>query len=139
MAPSRRRPPAAVLLVAGVLAAQSIALLWLAVDALAHVGGGVLPSGAQVFLAVLYLLLGVWVGAAAVAMVRGRAWSRGATTAVQLFAVLLSWWLISMGAAPLGAGLLVLSGAALIALFTGPVTQHLSPASDGTPAGADRR
>lgn len=129
MTRSPRRPPVAALLVTAVLALQALALLWLAADALRQVGGGVLPTGAQVFLVVVYALVGAWVAFTAVGMLRGRASSRGATTAVQLFGVLLSSWLVSMGEGALGAALLVLSGVALVAVFTRPVTRHL--AGDG--------
>lgn len=124
-----RRPPAAVLVVAAVLLLQALALLWLAGDAIAHAGEGVLPVGARVMLILIYVLLGVWILAAASAMLRGRAWSRGAATAVQLFGVLLSSWLFSVGAPVAGGALIAVSGVALVIVFSRSVTGHVTPAA----------
>lgn len=134
---ARRGLPVAVVVVAGVLAVQALALGWLAVDALTHVGAGGLGVGAQVFLVVIYVLLAAWVAAVAWGMAAGRAFSRGATVAIELFGVLLSTWLLSSGAPVAGAALLVLSGAALVAVFTGAVTAHLrgGRAPEGGPVG----
>ncbi|TFI28384.1 hypothetical protein E4A41_12795, partial [Micrococcus endophyticus] len=103
--------------------------LWLAGDAIAHLGDGVLPAGARVMLIVIYVLLGLWVLVTSVALLRGRAWSRGAATAVQLFGVLLSSWLFSVGEPVVGGVLLAVSGIALVTLFSRPVTAHLSSAA----------
>ena len=121
----RSRPPAPVLLVVAVVALQALVLGWLAVDALSQLGTGVLSAGAGLFLAGIYVAVAVWVGAAALGVARGRAWSRGAVVAIELFGVLLASWLLSLGACLLVGSLLVLSGAALVAVFTGPVTRHL--------------
>ena len=82
--------PVAVLVVAAALVVEAGALLWLAVDAVVHAADGVLPAGARVMLVVIYALLTLWILATAVALLRGRAWSRGAAVAIQLFGVLLS-------------------------------------------------
>lgn len=123
--PARRRAPLSVLVAAGALALESAALLFLAVDAVLQFDSGGLPLGARVFLVVIYVVLGAWVGAAAVGMLRGRGWSRGAAVAVQLFGAVLGWWLVSIGAAPLGVGLLVVSTAGLLALFARSASSHL--------------
>lgn len=123
------RAPVAALVVAAALALQAAALLWLAGDAIAHLGDGVLPAGARVMLIVIYVLLGLWILVTSVALLRGRAWSRGAATAVQLFGVLLSSWLFSVGEPVVGGVLLAVSGIALVTLFSRPVTAHLSSAA----------
>ena len=83
-------------------------------------------------LIVIYALLALWILATAVALLRGRAWSRGAAVAIQLFGVLLSSWLFSVDAAALGGPLLAVSGVALLTLFTTPVTRHLIPAPEAS-------
>lgn len=117
---------AVVVVVAAVLAVEATALLWLAVDAALRFGTGVLPGGAKVMLVVIYALVGLGVGAASLGVLRGRAWARGAATTVQLFAAVLSSWLLSIGAGPLGLALLGFAAVGLIGLFTRPVTEHLS-------------
>lgn len=122
--PGARIPgPALVVVVA--LGLQALGLLWLGVDALRRLGSGALPVGAQVMLGVIYLLVGAWVGATAAGLVRGRGWTRGAATAIELFGVLISTWLLTGGAVTLGTVLLVVSGAALLLLFSAPVNRHL--------------
>lgn len=121
----RRRTPAAVLVAAGALALESAALLLLAGDAVLQFGSGGLPPAARLFLVAIYLILAAWVGAAAAGMLRGRGWSRGAAVAVQLFGAVLGWWLVSMGAAPLGVGLLLVSSIGLLAVFTRSASAHL--------------
>lgn len=126
----RGRPHVPVLVVVTALALQALAMAFLAVDGLVHLGAGRLPLGAGVFLVVLYMLLAAWIGAVAWGMLRGRGFSRGAAVAVQLFGVILSSWLLSLGAAGLGVGLLVVSGAALVCLFSRPVAHHLGRGAD---------
>lgn len=124
----RRRLPAAVLVAAGALALEAAALLLLAVDAVLQFGSGGLPLGTRVFLVAIYLILAAWVGVAAAGMLRGRGWSRGAAVAVQLFGAVLGWWLVSIGAGPLGVGLLAVSTAGLLAVFTRSASAHLRQA-----------
>ncbi|MDY6055905.1 hypothetical protein [Micrococcus sp.] len=130
--PGRRgRLSAPVLIVVAALALQAAAMLWLGVDALRRLGTGVLGVGATVTLALVHLVIGAGIAVAAVALARGRAWSRGAGVAVQLFGVLLSTWLMSLGDRVLGTALLVVSGAALICLFSRAVAAHLGAPARG--------
>ena len=129
----RRRMPAQAVVVAGVVGHEPITLVWLAVAGVAHLGAGALPTAAGVFLVVVYVLLAAWVGAVCGGMVRGRRFSRGAAVAIQLFAVILSTWLMSIGAPIAGGLLLVGSGAALLCLFSGAVQAHLAGPDAGRP------
>jgi len=117
--------PAMVWLVVAVVAAQALALVVNAVLTLTDTESQQLPATALFFLIFLYLLGAVWLLAAAVGVLRGRAWPRGALIVIEVLAVIVSISYFQLGEPMLGA-ILALSGAVvLIGLFTPALNKHL--------------
>lgn len=116
--------PLGTVLVTVSLGLIAAALAWLTVSAALSLGAGALNLGAQVFLVVLYAALTAWIVAVAVGVFRGRLWSRSATVAILVFAVLISTWIFTGGDMLPGLVLLAVAGVGLVSVLTGPVSEY---------------
>lgn len=116
--------PFGTVLVTASLGLIAAALAGLTVTAAMSVGTGTLSIGAQLFLVVLYLALTAWVAAVAAGVFRGRLWSRSATVAILVFAVLISTWIFTGGDVLPGLILLAVAGVGLVSVLTKPVTDY---------------
>lgn len=117
--------PPMVWIVAIVVCAQALALVLNALLTLTDTESQQLPGTALFFLVFLYLLAAVWLTAAAVGVLRGKAWPRGALIVIEVLAVIVSISYFQLGQPVLGI-LLALSGAVvLIGLFTPGLNKHL--------------
>ncbi|MGM7668864.1 hypothetical protein [Microbacterium sp. A93] len=121
----RTRPPAVTALT-GVLLLQSLAVLGAAVASAMAIGAGALGVGAQIFLAVLFVLAGVWIGAAGLGLWAGRAWTRAAVVVIEMFAVILSISFFTAGNVSVGLMFLLPAAAALLLMFTRQAAGHLA-------------
>lgn len=119
--PARPLGTVLVTLSLGLIAA---ALAVLTVSAGLSLGTGTLNLGAQLFLVVLYAALTAWTAAVAVGVFRGRLWSRSATVAILVFAVLISTWFTSGGDVVPGLVLLAVAGVGLVTVLTRPVSDY---------------
>lgn len=121
----RRRLSPLVIVIAIVVFAQALALLINAALTLFDPNSQELPKPALYFLVFLYLLGAVWLAGAAVGVIRGKAWPRGALIVIEILAVIGSISYFQLGEPVLGS-VLALSGAVvLIGLFTRPLNEHL--------------
>ena len=116
--------PLGTVIVAACLGLIAAALAWLTVTAALSLGTGTLNIGAQLFLVVLYVALTVWVAAVAVGVFRGRLWSRSATVAILVFAVLISTWIFTGGDTVPGLVLLAVAGIGLVTVLTRSVSDY---------------
>ncbi|WMY77713.1 hypothetical protein [Citricoccus sp. I39-566] len=121
----RSRPPA-VMALTGVLLLQALAVLGTAVGSVLAIGTGALGVGAQIFLAVLFVLAGVWIGATGLGLWIGRPWTRAAVVVIELFAVILSINFFTGGSPATGLAFLLPAAAALLLMFTRQVAEHLA-------------
>lgn len=125
--PRARRPrPPVVWVLTGILTGQALAVLGAAVAAFLAVGAGALGMGAQVFLAVLYVLAAVWIGATGLGLWAGRPWTRAALVVIELFAVILSVSFFSGGNVATGLAFLLPAAGALLLMFTRGAAEHLA-------------
>lgn len=110
----------------GILLLQSLAVLVAAAASALAIGAGALGVGAQVFLTVLFVLAGVWIGAAGLGLWAGRAWTRAAVVVIELFAVILSISFFTAGNVLFGLAFLLPAAAALLLMFTRQAAEHLA-------------
>ncbi|XNZ01413.1 hypothetical protein ACL90Y_05460 [Micrococcus luteus] len=128
--------PLGTVLVTASLGLIAAALAWLTGTAALSLGSGTLNLGAQLFLVVLYLALTAWTAAVAVGVFRGRLWSRSATVAILVFAVLISTWIFTGGDVVPGLVLLAVAGVGLIAVLTRPVSDYFRARTEQPVRGA---
>lgn len=131
--------PLGTVLVTASLGLIAGSLAWLTVTAALSLGRGTLNLGAQLFLVVLYLALTAWVAAVAVGVFRGRLWSRSATVAILIFAVLISTWVLTGGDVVPGLLLLAVAGVGLVAVLTRPVSDYFRARSESPVRGVGAR
>ena len=118
-------PTPVVWFVAIVVFGQALALVINAVLIIADPDSEQLPGAAVFFLVFLYLLGGVWLTSAAIGVLRGKAWPRGALIVIEILAVIVAISYFQLGQV-LVAVLLALSGAVvLVGLFTPTLNEHL--------------
>ncbi|MGD6979664.1 hypothetical protein [Citricoccus sp. CH26A] len=124
---SRQGPrPPAVVAVALVLLLQALGVLVAAAGFGVQVGTGSLNLGAQVFLVVLMVAAGFWIGAVGLGLWRGRPWVRAATVVIEMFAVILSISFFSAGNVLMGALFLLPAAVALVLMFSRQVASYLA-------------
>ncbi|MDO5634929.1 MAG: hypothetical protein Q4G34_08695, partial [Micrococcus sp.] len=119
--------PMPVILASLALGLLTVAMGIITVNGALSIGQGALNLGGQIFLVVMYAALTAWLAMTALGLWRARSWSRAAATAIFLFAVLLSTWMISGGDLWLGLGLAAVSAVGLIGVMSRAVSQHLTP------------
>lgn len=93
-----------------------------------------LSLGGVIFMMFMLLLIGVWLLAVGHFLFRGYRWTRSAALVFQMFAVIFSVSLFGSGAAVAGTVLLVPAAAALLLLFSEPVSRFLVRLTDKTTA-----
>lgn len=123
--PGRSRPLAVVTLTV-VLLLQSLAVLGAAMTSVLAIGAGTLGMGAQIFLAILFVLAGVWIGAAGIGLWAGKPWTRAAVVVIELFAVILSISFFTGGNVGVGLAFLLPAAVALLLMFTRQAAEHLA-------------
>ncbi|MFX1818791.1 hypothetical protein PV768_03260 [Pseudarthrobacter sp. CC4] len=128
--------PAAVLVVALVVAAEATALLvaagWYGYQLLA--GSPVLSFWGAVFTLVLLLAFSAWLYAVALFLNRGFRWTRAAALVAQLFVLTIGFPTVSSGLLLAGLAMLVPAVTAIVLLFQSKVISYASRTGGGTPA-----
>jgi signal transduction histidine kinase len=114
-----------VTLIAVVVFSQALALLINAGLTLFDTDSQQLPTTALFFLVFLYLLGAVWLIGAAVGVIRGKAWPRGALIVIEVLAVIVSISYFQLGQPVLGSALALSGAVVLIGLFTPALNEHL--------------
>jgi|SRR5690625_84567 len=127
MSQSSQRPRLSpiVILIAVVVFAQALGLLINAGLTLFDTNSQQLPTTALFFLVFLYLLGAVWLIGAAVGVIRGKAWPRGALIVIEVLAVIVSISYFQLGQPVLGSALALSGAVVLIGLFTPTLNEHL--------------
>ncbi|HEU4668907.1 MAG TPA: hypothetical protein VFS79_14730 [Arthrobacter sp.] len=128
--------PAAVLVVALVVAAEATALLiaaaWYGYELVT--GSPVLSFWGAVFTLVLLIAFSAWLYAVAVFLSRGYRWTRAAALVAQLFVLTVGVPTLSGGLLAAGLAMLVPAIAAIVLLFHSKVVSYASRTGGGTPA-----
>lgn len=128
--------PAAVIVVALVVAAEATALLvaagWYGYQLLA--GSPVLSFWGAVFTLVLLLAFSAWLYAVALFLNRGFRWTRAAALVAQLFVLTIGFPTVSSGLLLAGLAMLVPAVTAIVLLFQSKVISYASRTGGGTPA-----
>ncbi|THJ65966.1 hypothetical protein E8P82_09995 [Arthrobacter echini] len=121
--PSSSRPPG-VLVIAGVLTVQAVALMVLAVRfVLTIFGANPLSVGGSVFMTVLLILVAAGLVTLAHRLSLGFRWPRSPALVVQVFLVILSFPYFSSGNPLFGVLLLVPAAVVIVVLFSKPVVR----------------
>lgn len=118
-------PTPLVWFVAIVVFGQALALVINAVLIIADPDSEQLPGAAVFFLVFLYLLGGVWLTSAAIGVLRGKAWPRGALIVIEILAVIVAISYFQLGEPLLGAILAISGAVVFIGLFTPALNHHL--------------
>ncbi|WP_291277824.1 hypothetical protein [Galactobacter sp.] len=131
----RRRMPASVTIVSVCVLLEAVAVFAAAIFAAQAIAqSSPVSIGGRIFLMVLLVLVAVWQGVVASKHMAGRAWTRSAVVAWQLFQVIVSIYYISNAPAvgdwaglALGLGMLVVGGVALVTVFSPATRAWLEP------------
>lgn len=111
--------PGGVLVIAGILALESVALGVLAVASILTIfTAAPLSVGASVFMAVLLLMVAGGLSVLAVRLTAGFRWPRSPALVVQLFLVILSFPYFSSGSPRVGFLLMVPAAVVIVLLFS---------------------
>lgn len=119
------RPAPVVWFIAVVVLGQAVALVINAILTILDSKSSELPGSAMVFLVFLFFLGAVWLTAAAVGVLRGKAWPRGALVVAEVLAVIVSFTYFQLSEVLLGTALLISGGIVLIGLFTPALSTHM--------------
>lgn len=128
--------PAAVLVVAVVVAAEATALLaaaaWYGYQL--AVGSPVLSFWGAVFTLGLLLAFSAWLYSVAVFLYRGYRWTRAAALVAQLFVLTIGFPTLSAGLPFAGLAMLIPAVTAIVLLFHNKVISYASRTGSSTPA-----
>lgn len=119
--PALQQPPQprAVLVIAGVLVVESVALVVLAVASILTIFTATpLSVGASVFMAVLLVMVGGGLAVLAARLTAGFRWPRSPALVVQLFLVILAFPYFSTGSPLVGFLLMVPAAVVIVLLFS---------------------